>query len=126
MKFFKGICILVIFMTRCSGDEFTPRIKCYLKEFGKSIADYRIICISPAEGCSTCIDPSLEYSRTAGDDFLLVLTSVYEKSIRFTIKTKMLDSTRIVIDHDNLAVSYQLVIPTAPCYYFIEKGKVAW
>ncbi len=116
--------LLFSFLIGCSGDSDTKRLSGYLERFGKNIDNYKIVCIVPADGCGSCIAPSLEYSRTAGEDFLLILTSVFEKSIKQIIDTYRIDPGGVILDHDNLAVSYQLVIPTAPSYYFIEKGKV--
>ena len=116
--------LMISFLIGCTDDSETKRLSGYLDRLGKEISEYKVVCIVPADGCGSCIASSLEYSKTAGEDFLLILTSIFEKSIKQIIDTYKIDPEGVIFDHDNLAVSYQLVIPTAPCYYFIEKGKV--
>ena len=55
---------------------------------------------------------------------MLVLTSLFSKSIRNTVETYHLDTGRMLVDEKNKAVSLQLLLPTAPCFYFIEDGIV--
>ncbi len=55
---------------------------------------------------------------------MLVLTSLYSKSIHNTVETYHLDTGRMLVDEKNKAVSLQLLLPTAPCFYFIEDGIV--
>jgi len=116
--------ITLFWISGCSVNEETKIITGYLEGFGKDIGDYRIICFIPADGCSSCIEPSLNYSLTAGEDYLLVLTSLFSKSIRNTVETYHLDTGRMLVDEKNKAVSLQLLLPTAPCFYFIEDGIV--
>lgn len=108
----------------CSVNEETKKISGYLKDYGKNIGDYKVICFVPADGCSSCIEPSLKYSVTAGEDYLLVLTSLYSKSIHNTVEAYHLDTDRLLVDEKNKAVSLKLLLPTAPCFYFIEDGIV--
>jgi hypothetical protein len=124
MRKFLFLSLIVASITGCTVNRETKILSAYLDSFGKNINTYKVVCIVPADGCGSCIAPSLEYSKTASGDFLLILTSVFEKSIKQIIDTYRIDPEGGILDHDNLAVSYQLVIPTAPCYYFIEKGKV--
>jgi len=117
--------VLTLFwISGCSVNEETKVISGYLEGYGKNITNYRIVCFVPADGCSSCIEPSLKYSVTAGKDFLLVLTSLYNKSIHSIIEAYHFDMERIVIDEKNQAVSLQLLLPTAPSFYFIEDGVV--
>jgi len=116
--------ITLFWILGCSVNEETKIISGYLEGYGKDISNYRLICFVPADGCSSCIEPSLEYSETAGADFLLVLTSLYSKSIHNTVEAYHLDMDRILVDAGNKAVSLQLLLPTAPCFYFIEDGRV--
>ena len=55
---------------------------------------------------------------------MLVLTSLYSKSIHNTVEAYHLDTDRILVDEKNKAVSLKLLLPTAPCFYFIEDGIV--
>jgi hypothetical protein len=112
-------------LTACSVNPETKVISEYLEGYGKDISNYRVICFVPADGCNSCIEPSLKYSETAGENFLLVLTSLYSKSIHNTVEAYHLDIDRILVDAKNKAVSLQLLLPTAPCFYFIEDGRVA-
>ena len=117
--------VLTLFwISGCSVNEETKVISGYLEGYGKDISDYGVICFVPADGCSSCIGPSLNYSITAGKDFLLVLTSLYYKSINTTVEAYHLDMDRIIVDEKNKAVSLQLLLPTAPSFYFIEDGVV--
>ncbi len=108
----------------CAVNEETRTISDYLDGFGKDINSYKVICFLPAEGCASCIEPSLEYSKTAGSDFLLIVSSLYKKSIRDIIENNNLNLDLILVDDKNYAVSLQLLVPTAPCFYFIEDGRV--
>lgn len=119
---FLSICIILL--TACSVNPETKIISEYLEGYGKDISNYRLICFVPADGCSSCIEPSPEYSETAGEEFLLVLTSLYSKSIHNTAEAYHLNMDRILVDAGNKAVSLQLLLPTAPCFYFIEDGRV--
>jgi len=120
---FLSLC--VILLTACSVNPETKVISEYLEGDGKDISKYRVICFVPADGCNSCIEPSFKYSETAGENFLLVLTSLYSKSIHNTVEAYHLDIDRILVDAKNKAVSLQLLLPTAPCFYFIEDGRVA-
>jgi hypothetical protein len=102
----------------------TRRLDMYLASFGEDIKDYKVICFVPVEGCDNCISPALGYSKKASKDFLLVLCSLYNKSIDFTIRQNELDRSEIILDSHNLAASSGLVQLTAPCYYFITNGRV--
>ena len=108
----------------CAKNNESERLSNYLQGFNDQIQNYKVVCILPADGCSSCIKPTIDYSKIANGDFLLILTSYYKKSIKDIIEDNGLDSTKIKMDSKNLASIKQLVWVTAPCYYFIRNGKV--
>jgi len=98
MRFCYFLVIIIFRITGCSVNKETRIISEYLEGYGKEISSYKIICFVPADGCSSCIEPSLNYSLTAGEDYLLVLTSLYSKSIHNTVETYHLDTGRMLVD----------------------------
>lgn len=124
MKYVLLISISLALFPGCSTNEETRVISEYLDNYGKSLKDFKVICFVPAEGCESCIQPTLEYSKTAGDDFLLILTSHFNKAIISVVEHYHLDLDKVIIDSKNNAVTQQLVLPTAPCYYFVDKSTI--
>jgi len=116
--------LLLTFTIGCDNGNLTIILQDYFKLYNKDLHNYKIICIVPAEGCSSCIDPSIDYSKNAKKDFILVISSAYKKTLDELIKSKNLDSANLILDSDNLAVSRGLVSFSSPCFYFLKKGKV--
>jgi hypothetical protein len=118
------IYILFLFILSCNKDRETDKLESLLHTCKFEIDKYKVICIVPADGCSSCINPSLEYSKIAKKSFLLVLSSLYKKSIYDIIENLHIDTSKVLLDTHNFAGSTWLVYPTAPSYYFLKKGKV--
>lgn len=116
--------LLFLIILSCTVNPETKIIAKYLDSYGKELKDYKVICFVPADGCDICIEPSLRYSVTAENEFLLVLISRYWKSIRSIIEQYHLDLDKILVDEENKVVNLGLLIPTAPCFYFIKDGVV--
>lgn len=109
----------------CGKSDDTKRLKSYLSAWGHDIRNFTIICFVPADGCVSCINPFLDYSKDSEDCYLLVLNSIYKKSISYTIAAKGLDSNRALGDSKNEAIKRGLGDFTYPVVYFIKDGSVA-
>lgn len=124
MKLFTVYFLLILFTFNCKNDIKTKDLDYFLHSYGADIKDYRVVCIVPADGCSSCIDPSLDYSLKYKNGFLLVLSSIYKKSINEILNSKKLDTAKVMLDPKNLSVSMGLVSIVSPCYYFLRDGKI--
>ena len=117
----KKITILTLFLTfalsSCNVKE-TKKLDSFLKPYGINILNYKVICFVPADGCGSCIGPSINYSKTANKNFLLVMSSIYKKSMDYIVKLEQIDVSNIILDSQNLAAENGLVSIVSPCYYF--------
>ena len=114
---------LFILFSECHKKE-TTRLENYLKLFHYNIYDYKVICIVPADGFGICINPSLTYAKDPREDFLLVLSSKYKKSIEHTVERLQIYNEKFISDSQDLANEMGLVSIYSPCYYFLRYGKV--
>jgi hypothetical protein len=124
----KKAIVLILFITllpSCYKNQITKNLDEYLKVYGVNLGTCKVVSIVPAEGCKSCCMPSIEYTKKGNRDYLLVLTSNFQKSIDFVIQTNSyLKGSRMIIDSDNLAIEKQLVFITSPTIYFIKNGHV--
>ncbi len=118
------ISLAITFISCVETGTTTKRLKSYLSSWGYDIRDFRIICLIPADGCVSCINPFLDYSKDSSEGFLLALTSIFEKSIEYTIEVKGLDETKILCDMTNNGIIHGLGDVIYPTIYFIENGHV--
>lgn len=116
--------IILTFTFSCGKVNETKKLDSYLHSFGVDLKNYKVVCVVPVDGCSSCITPTLDYSKNAGNDFLLVLSSIYQKSIDYVLEAKNIEKSKIVFDSQNLAASRGLVQIVAPCFYFLKNGHV--
>jgi hypothetical protein len=124
----KNICLLISFLliliSGCGANKETTNLENYLKSFNLNINDYKVICIVPVDGCGSCIDPSLKYAKDTRKDYLLIMSSMFKKSIEYTIERLQINSKNYISDNNNLAQEAGLVTAFAPCYYFLRYGEV--
>jgi hypothetical protein len=120
------IIIAFIFILGCSTDAGTKKLNTFLQTFSVDIKNYKIVCFVPADGCHSCIDPTINYYCKKNDrKFLIILSSSYKKSIDFIIETMKINTSGIITDDKNLAAKNQLVKTSiAPYFYFLEDGHV--
>lgn len=118
------VCILILVVNNCTMDPETEKLGSFLTSFAIDIKSFKVICFVPADGCSSCINPSIEYSKKASKDFLMVLSSLYKKSINYIIEQKKIEEAKIISDSQNLASSIGLVSFVSPCFYFLKNGHV--
>lgn len=116
--------LLFISCFSCNTDDETNKLDTFLKSFKVDIKNYKVICVVPADGCGSCINPSLVYAKQANKMFLLVLSSMYKKSISHTINKAQLKHTGFISDFHNKAIKSGLATEMAPCFYFVKDGKV--
>jgi hypothetical protein len=121
---FAIIFLSMILMLSCVKDKETTKLDTYLKSFKLNINDYKVICFVPVDGCGSCINPSLNFARDTRKDYLLILTSMFKKSIDITIERVQLTNNNYLSDYNNLAQETGLVSPFAPSYYFLRYGEV--
>lgn len=125
MKIIRLILLLSVFhIQACTRDKETNNLEKYLQSFNKNINDYKVICFVPVDGCGSCINPSLTYARDAREDYLLVMTSMFRKSIDNTIERVQIMNNNYISDPENIGQQKGLVTPFAPCYYFLRLGEV--
>ncbi len=124
MKNFSIYLLITFFTFSCSNFSKTKDLKSYLQHFDTDLIDYKIICIVPADGCGSCIDRTLKFSKKTKNDLLLIITSIYNKSIESTLKLYQIEKSAIISDNQNLAISNGLVQLISPCIYLIKSGKV--
>jgi hypothetical protein len=122
----KQLMILLLFFLSfgCKTDKETIKLDNFLKSFNLNIKDYKVICIVPIDGCGSCIDPSLKYAKTDHENFLLVMSSIYKKSIDYTIEKLDIKNANFISDFHNLAPKSGLTTEIAPYFYFLKDGKV--
>lgn len=120
------ICIFFItLLTSCYKVQITKNLDEYLKDYGVDINTCKVVSIVPADGCLNCCLPSIDYTKKHNKDYLLVLTSNFQKSINLVLEThSYILGSKIVLDNNNLAQKKQLVFITSPTIYFIKNGKV--
>ncbi len=124
------IFLLFILSFGCKTDKEYEKLNNYLKSFNLNIINYKVICIIPVDGCGSCIDPSLNYAKNHHKKFLLVMSSIYKKSVDFTIERVQIKHTNYISDFHNLASKMGLTSEIAPYFYFLKDGfifkKVDW
>ena len=118
------VSIFILFSCSYSRDTVSKKLSSFLQTFSIDIKSYKVICFVPSDGCSSCIDPSIEYSKKADKRFLLVLSSLYTKSNNYIAKSRQIELSHIVLDNQNIACKNQLVSPTSPCFYFLNNGRI--
>lgn len=124
MKRIKAYLIIAIIGFSCYSNHNTQELSSYLKMFNKDINNYKLICIVPADGCASCIRPTLNFFEQHREECLLVLSSNFSKSINFILDKVDVDTKNVLMDHKNVARDMNIVFMTSPCIYFVNKGKV--
>jgi hypothetical protein len=123
-----GIYLLLFFLIiyacmQKKGNE-SINLQDYLLLFDSKIESYKVICFLPTDGCGSCIEPSLYYANTSDEKMLLVLTSIYRKSMDYAIEKYKLTKQEIIFDSKNLAVTDGFVTDMAPSYFFLKDGNI--
>jgi hypothetical protein len=113
----------VIFLA-CHSEAPTYELENYLNSFNLKIYQYKVICIVPVDGYGKYINPSLIYAKDSRNDFLLVMSSKFKKSIENTAERLLFQEKNYICDYNNLARQKDLVDAYAPSYYFIRYGEV--
>lgn len=116
--------ILTIFLISCETHDESKKLENYLISFSLNIKDYKVICFVPVDGCGSCISPSIEYLKNTDKNVLLVLFSIYKKSIENTIDRYEIFKHEVVIDHRSFAPTLGFSTNNAPNYYFLKKGNI--
>lgn len=125
MRYVVSLFIFITFLNiGCQKDEESKKLADYLKTYNKEIKKYKVICVVPVDGCTPCINPILAYAKNANNDFLLVMTSMFKKTVKNKIEAIGFEHSNYISDADNHAVELGLVTPVSPCYYFMEDGKI--
>lgn len=108
----------------CCCNKETQVLDSYLKTFSLDLKNYKVISFIPADGCYSCLQPTLEYSKNANHRFLLVISSISQKSIDSVIKSVNAENSFIVQDPENIAAESGLVPLTTPRYYLVHAGRI--
>lgn len=116
--------IQIIIFSSCSNIQVNKNLESYFDSYNINIKKFKVISFVPIEGCSSCIAPTIDYSRKADSSFLIVLSSISEKTIDYFIERNNLYKSIIIRDFQNLATENGFVPITAPKYYFLKNGKV--
>lgn len=116
--------LLILSVFSCTNKSETKRLSSFLQVYSEDIKNYKVICFIPADGCTSCIYPSIDYSKKTDKDFLLVLSSIFKKSIKYIKEVKQIEESKSVSDSLNLATSSGLVSLESPCFYFLKNGNI--
>jgi hypothetical protein len=111
-------------LLNCKSDSETKKVEFFLQTFNRNIANYKVICFVPVNGCGSCIENTLIFAKRTGSDFLLVLSSLFQKSIDNAVENDQLNQIEYISDSKSLATKSGLVSEIAPCFYFLKDGKV--
>lgn len=114
----------ILVISSCKEKKTNQEIQTYLGSFDIEPKAYKVILFVPADGCTKCIYPSIDFYSRSKDSTLLVLSSTFDKSINLILKTKNLDSSKILCDSKNLAATMNLVDVVSPYIYLLKKGRV--
>jgi hypothetical protein len=115
---------MLLIFARCENDNEFKKLENYLSTNSKNINNYKVICFVPIDGCGSCIEPSINYAKVANEKLLLVLTSIYKKSINLSIENYNITRKDLITDVKNKASMNGFVTNIAPCYYFIKDGSI--
>lgn len=115
---------VVLLLCGCVKSRETDRLDSYLQTFGYNIEDYRIVCFVPVDGCSSCIAPTLNFSQKTRSDFLLVLSSIYTKSVNHVLEIGEFEDVKLICDTRNDAEISGFVQTIAPSYYYLKNGRI--
>jgi hypothetical protein len=121
------ILLILLIMLACAGNKKEDEGKLlteYLNSFERNADEYKVVCFVPVDGCVACIDPSLQYAKTGQKKYLLVLTSMFKKSLAYTTERLQIGHLGHIQDSKNKAIGMGLVSSFSPCYYFLENGKI--
>jgi hypothetical protein len=121
------ILVIVLLLIACACEQKTDESNVlteYLSMYDRNADEYKVVCIVPADGCMSCIDPSLQYAKTGHKKHLLVLTSMFKKSLTYTSERLQIGHLDHIQDAKNKAIGMGLVSAISPCYYFLENGKI--
>lgn len=114
---------ILLSLLSCINSDKNNKLRLFLQNFDTDINRYKVICFIPVDGCYTCINPAIDLSKNPNKGLLIILSSIYQKSIDEVIEFGKI-KTENVTDNKNLAVNMGLVTNIAPCYYFLKNGKI--
>jgi hypothetical protein len=114
----------IVFLSGCVKDPESEKLAIYLNTFNLKSDTYKVICFVPIDGCGTCINPSLNYAKHEKHGFLLIMTSMFRKSIENTLEKTEINPDLCILDSGNMAVNQGLVSSMAPLFYFLENGAI--
>ena len=114
----------MIFIPNCGNRDKTKDLEFYIHSFGVDLNDFYIVCIVPIDGCESCISKALLFSKDEKNRVLLIVTSLYSKSINSILRQYQINNSTIITDNRNLAISMGLVQTLAPSLYLLKDGKV--
>lgn len=124
MRRIKAYLIIPILCMGCYSNNNTKELGSYLRIFNKDLNNYKLVCIVPADGCSSCILPTLNFFEQERKSCLLVLSSNFSKSINFILEHVNVRADELLLDYKNIARDMDIVFITAPSIYFVNHGKV--
>lgn len=116
--------ILILSIFSCTNKNETKSLSTFLQIYSEDIKNYKVICFIPSDGCTSCIYPSVDYSKKAGKDFLLVLSSRFKKSINYIKEFKQIEESKSISDSLNLAERSGFVSQVSPSFYFLKNGHI--
>lgn len=124
MKLALKVFLFAFTVCSCSNTDESKRLENYLSEFNRNINEFKVISFVPANGCNSCVMPTLEFSRGENDNYLLVISSISKKTINHVIQIYKLNESKIVKDTLDLAAKAGFVPLTAPSYFFLKNGHI--
>lgn len=115
---------VLIFLISCTGNQDIERLNQLLRNYDYNLSNYRVVCIIPTDGCSSCIDKSIGYFKDNNMKILLILSSHQQKSIERVISDHTVIKKDLIKDKNGLAGYYQLVNPTGPTIYLLKNSRL--
>jgi len=115
---------IMYLISGCNTSNETKILSSYLHSFGVELNHYKVVAFVPSDGCSACITPTLDYIKNGNDCFLVVISSISEKTINHIVQSNRIDTLHVIKDSHDLAAEMGFVPIIAPRYYFIKRGRI--
>lgn len=115
---------ILVFILSCTKNNDIERLNQLLSNYKFSLSNYSVVCIIPADGCSSCINKTIGYFNDNNPDVLLILTSHHKKSIEKVISDHNIIKRDLIIDNKSLAGFYQLANPIGPTIYLLKNSRL--
>lgn len=123
--FFAILFSITIIFNNCGSTQFEIlKTYCRDKEFDIDLNDNIVVILIPVDGCSSCINKSIDFIKNHPQyPYHYILSSVFKRNLNYISGILQLKPDKIFYDFDNTLMMQGLVnrIPKA---IFIYEGKI--